>query len=53
MSQTEQILQMLKRGPVTPMDAFEEAGPQHHHRNGEQERQEVCKLQAGRAEART
>lgn len=26
MSQTEQILQMLKRGPVTPMDALKEAG---------------------------
>jgi hypothetical protein len=26
MSQTEQILQMLKRGPVTPMDALREVG---------------------------
>lgn len=26
MTQCEQILQMLKRGPVTPMDALKEAG---------------------------
>ena len=26
MSQTEQILQMLRKGPVTPMDALQKAG---------------------------